>query len=91
MDFPVASTAWTANRGDLVRELAKTKAAWRDATERADRLAAHLALAEANRMDATTTLALVREALRRQRLNVPPDPNAKQHRTDLLAALKEKP
>ena len=87
----MASTAWTATRAQLVEQLAQTRASERAATERADRLAAHLALAEANRLDATTTLALVRAALQRKRLNVPPDPNAKQHRTDLIAALKEKP
>jgi hypothetical protein len=99
----MASTAWTVTRAELVEQLAKTRAE-RDiavarvhtleAAQKERRLAglAREARYRENRQ-ARLTAEAIQELAKAQRIaeTIPPDPNAKQHRTDLIAALKEKP
>lgn len=92
----MASSAWTATRDELVRELAKARARQKIAetklaTYRANR---HRITAESReRRRAKDVAEAIQELAKAQRLVevIPPDPNAKKHRDDLLAALKEKP
>jgi len=99
----MASTAWTATRAELVQELAKARAE-RDiamnrlAATQAVRVEADERRKEDERIRSARRRAQEREAWHLGQaeaaalaVTIPPDPNAAQHRADLLAALKEKP
>lgn len=99
----MASTAWTARREDLVRELAASRAERDVAVAKAQAAQAELAAYKATKVRVNAQdrdhrrrreiAAAIQETAKALRLveTLPADPNAKKHRTDLLAALKEKP
>lgn len=99
----MASTAWTASREELVRELAKARTERDIAVKqleatRAVRLEAEERRKENERLRSERRRAREREAWHLGQseaaalaVSIPPDPNAAQHRAELLAALKEKP
>ena len=91
----MASTAWTATRDELVRELAKARAMQQIAESklRAYRANRHRITDQSReRARAKDVARAIQELANASRLieTIPPDPNAAQHRADLLAALKEK-
>ena len=92
----MASTAWTVDRAQLVEQLAKTRAERDLVTERL-RLALAREAERKQRQREHKRLQRERDRnLEQARTTatvalLPPDPNAAQHRADLLAALKEKP
>ena len=93
-----STSAWTANRADLVRELAKARAERDIATARLQAALAREGELKARHRE--------RKARHRKRVRdgeviaqfhavmacatIPPDPNAELHRRTLIAALKEK-
>jgi hypothetical protein len=98
----MASTAWTATRDELVRELTKARAEREIAIAEAHAAQARLAAIRRDRvhqneksrerMRARRAAEAIQELARAQRLieSIPTDPNAARHRADLIAALKEK-
>lgn len=99
----MASTAWTARREDLVRELVAARAERDAAVARAQAAAAKLATIRAKRTrqnaerrernrarDVAEALQYLATAARLVD-TIPTDPLAHKHRQDLIAALKEKP
>ena len=99
----MASTAWTATRADLVKALdvaTREREMWRIRAEATATKRAVLQGEAAIRQDAQrqrrrerAVLAAATDQARLEQAfaNTPTDPNARKHRTDLLAALKEKP
>lgn len=99
----MASTAWTATREELVRELARARAEREIAIAEVQTVKARLAAIRAERVrrnEASRQKHHIRDVAQaidqlakasRLAETIPPDPNAHQHCLDLLAALKEKP
>ena len=99
----MASSAWTAPRADLVKALdvaTREREIWRIRAEAVATKRAALRGEAAIRKDAERARrrerAVLAAATDQARIEqaaaaTPPDPDARQHRLDLLAALKEKP
>ena len=99
----MTSTAWTATREELVRELTRARAEREIAIAEAHAAQARLATIRRNRVRANEqsraknrsrhVAEAIQELARASRLieTIPADPNAADHRRILIAALKEKP